>query len=34
MIPGEPLPTEGDVELNENRQTASLTVTNTGDRPI
>lgn len=34
MIPGEPLPTEGDVELNENRQTATLTVANTGDRPI
>jgi urease beta subunit len=34
MIPGELLPAEGDVELNENRQTASLTVANTGDRPI
>ena len=34
MIPGEPLPAEGDVELNEARQTTTVTVANTGDRPI
>ena len=34
MIPGEMLPDEGDVELNANRATATVTVANTGDRPI
>ncbi len=34
MIPGEPLPTEGEVELNANRETASVTVANAGDRPV
>ncbi len=34
MIPGESLPAEGDVELNEGRETVSVTVANTGDRPI
>ena len=34
MIPGESLPAEGDVELNEGRETASVTVANTGDRPV
>ncbi len=34
MIPGEPLPAEGEVELNAGRETATLTVANTGDRPI
>ncbi len=34
MIPGEMLPGEGDVELNANRTTATVTVANTGDRPI
>ena len=34
MIPGEPLPAEGDVELNADRETATLTVANTGDRPV
>lgn len=34
MIPGEPLPAEGEVELNVDRQTTTITVANTGDRPV
>ena len=34
MIPGEPLPQAGSVELNEGRDTLALAVANTGDRPI
>ncbi len=34
MIPGEILPADGDIVLNEGRDTASVTVTNTGDRPV
>ena len=34
MIPGEILTAAGDIELNAGRPTVSLTVTNTGDRPI
>jgi urease subunit beta len=34
MIPGEAIPAEGDVQLNEGRDTATLTVANTGDRPV
>ena len=34
MIPGEPLPAEGEVELNANRETATVAVANTGDRPV
>ncbi|MEM6424296.1 MAG: urease subunit beta [Cyanobacteria bacterium P01_C01_bin.73] len=34
MIPGELLPAEGDIELNQGRPTKSLSVANTGDRPI
>ncbi len=34
VIPGEILTTEGDLELNAGRQTATVTVENTGDRPI
>lgn len=34
MIPGELVPEEGDVELNANRKTRTITVSNTGDRPI
>jgi urease beta subunit len=34
MIPGESFPREGEIELNEGRETARLTVANTGDRPI
>lgn len=34
MIPGELLPAEGDIELNSGRTTITLSVANTGDRPI
>lgn len=34
MIPGEMLIADGDIELNLGRQTTSLTVANSGDRPI
>ncbi len=34
MIPGQNLPAEGNLELNGGRQSASVTVTNTGDRQI
>jgi urease subunit beta len=34
MIPGEILPMEGDIVLNEGRPTLSLSVANTGDRPV
>ncbi|KKI98452.1 urease subunit beta [Prochlorothrix hollandica] len=34
MIPGKLLPAEGTIELNGDRPTATLTVANTGDRPI
>ncbi len=34
MIPGELDPLPGEIALNEGRQTRSLTVANTGDRPI
>lgn len=34
MIPGELLPAEGDIELNAGRDTVTLAVANTGDRPI
>jgi urease subunit beta len=34
MIPGELLPAEGDIELNAGRPTLTLTVANTGDRPV
>ena len=34
MIPGESLPQAGSVELNAGRDTLTLTVSNTGDRPI
>lgn len=35
MVPGEVIPAEGpDVELNAGRPTVTLTVANTGDRPI
>ena len=33
-IPGEMLPNEGDVQLNEGRGTATVIVSNTGDRPV
>jgi urease beta subunit len=34
MIPGELLPAEGNVELNAGRDTTTVTVANTGDRPV
>jgi urease beta subunit len=34
MIPGEIRTLEGDIELNQGRDTIEVTVTNTGDRPI
>ena len=34
MIPGEMFIKNGDIELNPGRKTVTLTVTNTGDRPI
>lgn len=34
MIPGELLPAEGEIELNAGKPTVTLTVANTGDRPI
>ena len=34
MIPGEILVGDGDIELNAGRETRTLTVANTGDRPV
>ena len=34
MIPGQLLPADGELELNAGRATLTLTVANTGDRPI
>ncbi len=34
MIPGEIIPADGDIELNAGRATVTVTVANTGDRPI
>ena len=34
MIPGEIIPKAGDIELNAGAPTVTLTVANTGDRPI
>ena len=34
MIPGEVIPCAGDIELNPGRERLTLTVANTGDRPI
>ena len=34
MIPGEILIDDGDIELNAGRETRTLTVANTGDRPV
>ena len=34
MIPGEVFPASGDITLNKDRVAISLTVANTGDRPI
>jgi urease subunit beta len=34
MIPGELMPAAGDIELNAGRETITLAVANTGDRPV
>lgn len=34
MIPGEIIPKSGEIELNAGRETVTLEVANTGDRPI
>ena len=34
MIPGELLTQEGDIDINVGRETITLTVANTGDRPV
>jgi urease subunit beta len=34
MIPGEIIPADGDILLNEGRPTVTLQVANTGDRPV
>lgn len=34
MIPGEVFPAEGEIELNAGREAITLTVANTGDRPV
>jgi urease subunit beta len=34
MIPGELIPAEGDITLNAGAETLSITVANTGDRPV
>lgn len=34
MIPGQLFPADGEIELNAGRETVTITVANTGDRPI
>jgi urease beta subunit len=34
VIPGELLPADGEIEMNAGRPTVTMTVANTGDRPI
>jgi len=34
MIPGEIITSPGEIELNAGRRTVTLTVANTGDRPV
>jgi len=34
MIPGEIIPAKGEITLNEGRDTISLKIANTGDRPV
>ena len=34
MIPGEVFPADGEIELNAGRKSVTITVANTGDRPI
>ena len=34
IVPGEITPADGDITINEGRETAEVTVANTGDRPV
>ena len=34
MIPGEVIPGDGEIELNAGRPTVTMTIANTGDRPV
>lgn len=34
MIPGEIIPRPGEIEINSDRETVTVTVANTGDRPV
>ncbi|TCT42109.1 urease subunit beta [Martelella mediterranea] len=34
MIPGEMIPAEGEIEINAGLETVTVTVSNTGDRPV
>ena len=34
MIPGEVIPRNGDIELNSGRETITIDISNTGDRPV
>lgn len=34
MIPGEVIPCNGDIELNSGRETITIDISNTGDRPV
>ena len=34
MIPGEIIPCSGEIEINAGRETVTITVSNTGDRPV
>ncbi|MEJ2331088.1 MAG: urease subunit beta, partial [Gammaproteobacteria bacterium] len=34
MIPGEVIAADGEIELNDGRETVRVTVANTGDRPV
>ena len=34
MIPGEIIPRSGEIELNSGRETITISVSNTGDRPV
>jgi urease subunit beta len=34
MIPGEIIPQSGDIEINTGRETVTVSVANTGDRPV
>jgi len=34
MVPGEIIPADGEITINDGRETIRITVTNTGDRPV